>query len=429
VSPAPSGPSWLGPEPGDDSWLDLHWSGRRLELPFDQHHNDARNTESFVHWYKIQEDEANHSKQLFTDDVKPTIMPWSQERDLALQALRRTEQGGGRYIRLQGRSELFGHLAERNPAKGTEALAEALVWKLGGFEDACRYLDIGGTGQLGLMEFVGCLSVLGLDTNFLCGMDEFSVFRRVDWHDTGVVQVRDLLRRYRGKKVLAKFAMMTPAKASSKIAEQTVAKSLPPNPTRWVAAGDEDVETRLAVVRWMAVAKWMAAAQQRSAAIRSDRLRHGWKSVPKDGETQEPAVAPDSQMPSSPQGSLPRARTASDVTKESAVAMREQEYAIRGSFSRMSSISLPDGSMLMNKSDLWTFFSDLQLADPERHKLVSGPLIDKLYDEAIELQCGLTKIGTGLTFWSFKVVLNNIIGLLGFRWESLVERTMQLGDT
>merc|ERR1740123_1915965 len=36
-------------------------------------------------------------------------------------------------------------------------------------------------------------------------------------------------------------------------------------------------ELRRAKLKWVAIARWMAAATKRRAALRRDRLRHGWR--------------------------------------------------------------------------------------------------------------------------------------------------------
>merc|ERR1711879_1049899 len=79
----------------------------------------------------------------------------------------------------------------------------------------------------------------------------------------------------------------------------------------------------------------------------------------------------------------------------------------------------------MSRTDLHAFFEDLCMADPMRHKLAHASVLDRLYDEAVSLQCNFTKIGSGLTFWSFKAVLNNVIYELGLAtgWRRLVAAT------
>lgn len=460
-------------QPGaeSDAWMSLHCGGRHLEIPFDGRLSDeAREADPFVHWYRTAEAEAEHrlsaDRLNESDFAKPTSIPWATERDITHAAMLRAELGTGKALRFEGRAELYAHLHERMTARGTEALAEAFAFKLGGLEQAHRILDLNGSGEISLMEFVGCVSLLGFDLHVLCGADERSVFSRIDVHNTGMVRVQDILRRHRGKRrALFKAAARLAGKLSPRA---ELEPELAPNATSvsstslaatsdWKvpnvdsAAGEDSVDVRLAKVKWIAIAKWMAAAQQRSTAIRDQRLRHGWQmnadKVAVSGEEEDVAVpsltsnrmASSSSLPErlldNPEASVatsqkkgPRPKTCSEVTKESAVAMREQEYAIRSSFSKSASLSLPDGSKLLSKSDLWNFFQDLELCEHLRHKRITQLLIEREYHAAIDMQCGLTKIGTGLTFWSFKVVLNNIIPDMLLKWQSIVESEMHPGE-
>lgn len=47
------------------------------------------------------------------------------------------------------------------------------------------------------------------------------------------------------------------------------------------------------------------------------------------------------------------------------------------------------------------------------------------HPEALALQADQTKIDSGLLFWSFKALLNNIVGDMRLGWGSLVRRTIQ----
>lgn len=465
-----------------DAWMSLHCSGRHLEIPFAEgrQSEEAREADPFVHWYRTCEAEAEHrlTEQHRTAEVKPTTIPWATERDITHAAMLRAEPGTGKALRFEGRSELYAHLHERACARGTEALAEAFAFKLGGIDEAHRLLNLNGKGELSLMEFVGCVSLLGFDLHVLCGADERTVFSRIDIHNTGAVRVQDILRRHRGKRrakaVPADAAKPLPSagtggdKTVASVATglvASVATELAPSATAgtskslgatsdWkipdvgnVSGSVEDpVEVRLAKVKWIAIAKWMAAAQQRSTAIRDQRLRHGWqlspeKSVMSGGAEESVAdsvvsnhMASGISFAESVAGNPlearkgPRPKTCSEVTKESAVAMREQEYAIRASFSKSATLTLPDGSRLLTKSDLWNFFQDLELCEHLRHKRITQLLIEREYHSAIDMQCGLTKIGTGLTFWSFKVVLNNIIPDMRLKWQLIVESEMHPGE-
>merc|ERR1711972_494581 len=54
-----------------------------------------------------------------------------------------------------------------------------------------------------------------------------------------------------------------------------------------------------------------------------------------------------------------------------------------------------------------------------------GETLDRLYEEALQLQVDMTRVGRGLTFLSFKVVLNNVMKECGDCWMGLVQKQMQ----
>merc|ERR1711920_1211102 len=49
----------------------------------------------------------------------------------------------------------------------------------------------------------------------------------------------------------------------------------------------------------------------------------------------------------------------------------------------------------------------------------------RLYDEAIQLQSDMNRISKGLTFWSFNVMLNDLIKECGIPWISLMKRMVE----
>merc|ERR1719272_2223250 len=278
-----------------------------------------------------------------------------------------------------------------------------------------------------------------MDLTVLAGMEDQNAFLGLDRAREGLItltQFKRLFDAVKGKK---------PAEGD----EQIMMGEL-----RLTSPEEEPTDVVRAMAKWCHIARWMSAASQRSIALRMERLMHGWvkdKARTDDSGAGEPggdvaaaegadasksakpkrkARAPkpkqyyeDSMMPE-PTRRRPMVSTPRELTLESLAAMREQEMSLKQFFNAVSSQKLPDGTPEMTRADLHLFFKDLQLADYARHKNVTPDLLDRLYDEALSLQCNFTRIGNGLTFWSMKVVLNIIIGPLGLGWRRLVEATI-----
>lgn len=222
------------------------------------------------------------------------------------------------------------------------------------------------------------------------------------------------------------------------------------------AIAEEDAQSQaraLAVQdKWQAVGRWMGTAMRRSDALRGERSRCGWTcTIPEDAAKvpQEVATAPTTDdnsfitsigLGAKTQGThamefdadedaeaVEKALTVTPAQAmiETAMVMREQERPLRDLFRACASIQVPDGPQLMSRTDLHNFFDDLSFADPLRHKFAHPSVLDRLYDEAVTLQCNFTKIGSGLSFWSYKAVLNNVIYELGLAtgWRRLVAAT------
>lgn len=124
-----------------------------------------------------------------------------------------------------------------------------------------------------------------------------------------------------------------------------------------------------------------------------------------------------------------RTLSAEELAAEGAAGMKEQEGALQEVFNMLCSIKARDGTKLMNRPDLHRFFKDLEQVDQSRSHRVSSVKLDKLYEEAIELQRDLRGQSKGLTFMSFKVLLNNAIKVLGLGWFGLVELAVGRNDS
>jgi hypothetical protein len=316
------------------------------------------------------------------------------------------------------------------------------------------------------MEFVGSMGLLGIDFEDLVGMDDASVFLGLDQDRDGLVKVDHLLNlRY----ALKPKRNRPPSRASEQDQEEQTIVSL--EEIRLQAPAKDPPDVTKARVKWSRIARWMSAATQRSIALRTERLIKGWRvdaavvaqhsyneetndetlnkaeasDVIANGDVGSPSsCSPPARSPSSrsPKKSLQRSSSSGtnviepkqrrrtskanprELASESLATMREHEASLKALFNASASIRLPDGTPQMSRADLYIFFQDLQLADWARHVRVTPKRLDKLYDEALDLQCKFTRIGNGLTFWSMKVVLSNVIEALGLGWRCLVEMNL-----
>lgn len=456
VSPLP------GLKSNVDNWCGLLGGDYRIEVPFNtfQEDDDRIDPDAFMRWYNHREAERGAQASRFRcPRPNRELLPWASERDVGLVQLKGAEAGSGRAFRLLGKVDLYDHLESVAPLRGLEALLEALTFRLDSLDNAQRLLDCNGSQRLSFMEFAGSMGLLGLDLQALTGMEEHLVFLGLDRDHDGVIPLSDLIRLSDALK---------PKKQKSRPGTQERPRSRPgtqdgntsvifEDPVcmaelRLQAPKEDPPEVLRAMAKWSHVARWMAAAAQRSVALRTERLLHGWKvpdkvaaPAPAEGELEESAEdtfvtdidekshaaaegagGSPSCSPKRPNSrARPRRRPSTldprQLTLEGLAAMREQEFSLRALFNAAASQKLADGTPEMTRADLHLFFQDLQLADWGRHKRASAGLLDKLYDEAIALQCMATRIGNGLTFWSMKVVLSNIVAPLGLGWRRLIE--------
>eukprot|EP00928_Gymnodinium_smaydae_P079355 TRINITY_DN63310_c0_g1_i1.p1 TRINITY_DN63310_c0_g1~~TRINITY_DN63310_c0_g1_i1.p1 ORF type:complete len:696 (-),score=97.94 TRINITY_DN63310_c0_g1_i1:196-2148(-) len=438
----------------------------------------VKDPDRLAHWYRDQQAELLHqaAERRRPPSPKQALLPWASEREDVLWNLTAMGKGGpaddawmGRTIHLRSLAALYEHLHARAALRGPEGLAEALIWKLGPDEDALRLLEEEGTNKVGIISFAGAMSILGIDMQKVCGAAVSEVLMRVDPLRSGVGQLRDLLalglkrRPAQMSKLPERGPLASVPDASATVLNGSsigpgVAGSEdeidqprePPPPCNWhetahLATNGVFDDVLAAREKWAAVARWMGTASLRQAAMRQDRISRGWHDrrgggrpskqaksffVTADGEEdpdmfaadEVPEVEESYGWPAGDEECAPRA-SPSQVLLESAVALREQERPLKEMFRAVASIKIPDGPLLMSRADLHMFFSDLELADPSRARSLSLQVIDRLFVEAAQLQHNFTNIATGLGFWSFKAVLNNLVAELGLgtNWRRLAD--------
>jgi len=435
---------------GEGTWHGLITGGQKVDIPFDMYAGATdqhvhKDTDRFVHWYQKQQDLALHKEEtLLRPEVeKPKLsggkprenaLPWASfKHDACVQLDGKLEPTVGTSLRLFGQAELYDNLNQKGPIRGPEALCLALAFRLGG-EDNLLRLNVNDDDTISFMEFSGTASISGVDVETVLGSTVEELFLRMDPARTGVINVEDLfmmgLRRRPGA---GKKKTGGPARKVTSWHQAVVNARL------------EDIHPDAPAARkkWGRIARWMGIASLRHTVLQEERSRAGWKIneaaagvlgdplteeqidkstmfVTGENEDGEPTKGGDDEedfFKSLGVEDKPEIRQKMSLQRmltEAGTNMRDEELLVKPMFKASASVQVPDGPQLMNREDMHNFFADLPLADPKRQALITPLLLDKLYDEAVALQCNFTKIGSGLNFWSFKAVLNNAINELGF---------------
>jgi len=318
-------------------------------------------------------------------------------------------------------------------------------------------MDVNRNSTLNFMQFCGCMSLLNLDLHSLCGLSDRVVFNHLADATGCRVDVKDLLTNPRS--ALPSRDGYAPTTATSRSVNFLMMPSL--------LTDDDAEEERAAKCKWSAIAKWLSANQLRNVAIRRTHYEKGWRrtaqlaSSGKGHEeaamtseesmdrsaTGKPGSAGSEAAEDSPHdGAIPRPRCrppfgrsgyrGSDLDSisgaavpvvsreealfESAAVMREQDRYIHHAFADLASVKGSNNVMFMTQMELIQFFADLPVADPALPALQES-WIGKQYDEAIEVQKKFTKLGSGLSLRSLKVILCNFARELGLHWLRLIE--------
>jgi len=387
--------------------------------------------DSFVNWYRGAKAEAEHKKSqqhaaaaaaAERAPAKPDPLPWAERRNVLQNQLSSSKPNTVLATHCKAGAELYEFLDKRLVAPGPLAIAEALKFQIGTLEQAVSLLDLHRNGKVSIMEFVGGLSILGLDCAALCGQDMIAVFQHLDPEGSGSLQLQSLTKAPRRTRPRTGPGIGDPSSAAS-------------------ADCGEASALRRAQLKWAAVARWLATAVRRGAALGEERFQRGWRiGGTGNGVEGTPLLSPASaaaaearrkglERSSAELGMARFQATPAQVLLESVVAMREQEQDVRAFFGKSASGSL-EGThdRTMSRSDLQAFFEDLKLVEPRRHAKLNAEVLDGFYDDAIKIQHGCTKLDQGLLFWSFKALLNNMTKALRLGWDGLVERTLVLDD-
>jgi hypothetical protein len=389
-----------------DAWLGLLSGGRRVDIPFDRFGADPSDNETFVHWYHTTRNEALHvhntnillAQEMDGSELPPPTLPWKRAREEAQLWLSKVEPQSGRASQLRTRIQLYKRLEASSTPRGLRALSEALDFWLGSVAEARRVLNFSGSGELSFLELVGCIALLDLDVEMMCGVDAYTLFTYLDVEQKDVITIERLT---------------DPGQSLAALRRECLARGLPSAP---------DPAIQQAKNKWILLSRWMAAAELRHAALRSERVRRGWrKTTTAAGESESQGAKNNSGGAVEDSTGAPKAAPA-EVVLETAQVLRELDRPLRALFLRAASVKLQDGSHMMSRSDVQAFFSDMEHADRHRQKAATQEVINVHFDEAIKVQLENTKLGQNLFFSSFKVFLSNIPSHLGLGWGSLVGR-------
>eukprot|EP00929_Paragymnodinium_shiwhaense_P079409 TRINITY_DN41334_c0_g1_i1.p1 TRINITY_DN41334_c0_g1~~TRINITY_DN41334_c0_g1_i1.p1 ORF type:complete len:583 (-),score=129.52 TRINITY_DN41334_c0_g1_i1:170-1918(-) len=449
-----------------DNWLGLLTGDQRVDIPFRRFTDQVmvKDTDKFVNWYRTCESERQHEESQKKPKETPepqSILPWEVYKGVARGTLTSVRHDCGHGLYLGELIETFDNLEDKGALRNPEAVCEAMLWKAGSLSRLVDWLSLRGNGLVGLMEFTGICSILLLDVQMLCAVDESTLHLRLDPKRRGVAHMDMFL-------VLGLKRYMKPPKREREKRPKREAgddgprpkRPPPPEPLTW---GQTEMllegvppQVMKAREKWAHIARWMGLAAHRGYAMRQDRRCRGWTvagDVPgaKEPLPVEPGEADNTFMTTTglensiigpvefnealftklkPMEERPKI-FASKVLLITAWLMREQDRQLKIIFRAAASVRVPGGPLLLSKTDFFEFFRDLHLADPQRAGLLTPQLLERLYDEACTLQCDYTKVNAGLSFWSLKAVLSNLsheFGL-GYAWRPLSEYLISTEET
>mmetsp|Transcript_31574 Transcript_31574/g.57384 ORF Transcript_31574/g.57384 Transcript_31574/m.57384 type:complete len:591 (+) Transcript_31574:1-1773(+) len=401
---------------------------------------------------------------------------WRREKEAAMSGLQELKMSGkarpAQLRALKEQVELYSFLEETGPEQGLKALAQAFVFKMGSVEKAFQYLNKNGIGTLSFCEFAIGVNIMSFDLIVLCGKDERHTFRRLGVDVSGSINLRELIRLGEGRemskevRVASSKAVKSPKAARGFDVPSSLSKSRQdlelsgqpvsgaPRATSEAAnsGGDVSEAVDMAQIKWVCVSKWLAATSLGSAVLHNERRNSGWQRfseetptvslMPVEAALDIASAAPGAGTAASSSEEAASVAPASPLAQEAkeansaenegvaiveavtAAAGHGQTFApaarLQALFNSAATTTAEDGTKIMDLNALKAFFGDLVHVDPKWHKQLDRSSLNKYYNEAVELQVDLTKISTGLTFWSFKVVLHKMLRSVGEGWMSFM---------
>lgn len=241
--------------------------------------------------------------------------------------------------------------------------------------------------------------MLDLDLDILCGMQESDIFSFLDPEGTGTIELDSLLNP----------GGFDPKGASPSAPLELRSK---------------------AQAKWALIGTWMGIAMLRAAALRKERLRHGWRVAGNIEAVQNfQGMAPGSTS-SKGEKSGDAVRERSQVALlQTAVQIKKLETPLRSVFA--AAVQEKSEGQIVSQKDLRAVFDDLPIADAPRAISIaqaSDTRLAQAFEEAMKVQVETTKTSHhGLVFWSFKAALSSMIEDFGLGWTALIENLVADG--
>ncbi|CAJ1421229.1 unnamed protein product [Effrenium voratum] len=393
---------------------------------------------------------------------------WHQLKAAAQQLIQELTQSGtgrpGQLHSLQAVTDLYDFLEKQGCMQGFDALCKSFLFLFGTLEQVQKVLDMNRSGIFSITEFSMAMSLIGLDLQVICGLDESQIFRAVDQDHDGTVNIQQLLKFCSSKPEPEEKAKASknkkkkngsPRKAQSKqptisttaiiekaglkaLQEKTIdgvhfyalALSKPAGPTTpSVQAGvgmhatvdefeEEEIDEVIATLskqelqraqaKWICISKWLASLLG-AAAMEEGAGAKTW-----EDERQQAYDAVD-QVPLVPMApALPR-KEPKVPEEEPTGADPSLRQAGKDLDEQMEKLFLEEaseqeaGTKLIDRVATRKFFEDLMLADYGWHKELRMVILDRLYDDTLNIQKEEDKLSKGLHFRSLKVVLHRML--------------------
>lgn len=370
-------------------------------------------------------------------------------------------------------SDLYDCLEEQGCNQGFDALCKSFTFLFGGLEEVQKVLDVNKNGLLSTTEFSMAMCLSGLDLGVICGLDEREIFLAVDVNHSGSISIEELLRFCASKPAETKLSKADRAKKererkaaaakSSKSKMNTTAiieqaglkvvqekevqgvrfqamvvpkqssSNLTPSATGAGVGMDvmleeldeEEIDDMLEVLaqeeilraqaKWICVSRWLASVLGASSLENEGQERaKTW-----EDERQQAYDAVEQAVLVPMAAALPAVFTAQDsgavsgsmeedASKPTALlAGEELDHQLEKLFQEEATED--GGRKILDRSATRHFFEDLMLADFKWHQKLRMVILDRLYDDTLNIQKEESGLAKGLTFRSLKVVLHRML--------------------
>lgn len=156
---------------GQEAWLHILTGENRVEIPF-QEIGAASHGEEYIQWYEDQRAQKRAAELTSNVPRRGSLLPLGFWRaaltDFALSSL---QPSPGELVQLKGRATLLRHLEAEATPQGFSALAESVIFRLGGEDRTTVALKKSYGDQMSLLDFASFCTTLDLDLPLLGGED------------------------------------------------------------------------------------------------------------------------------------------------------------------------------------------------------------------------------------------------------------------